>query len=214
MDAFGFPWIIIETVGRRADGARRDPPGGHDGRRAGAGVGRLDPGHEGRAHGGGGHLRGQQGRPRRRRTPSWPSIRFSVHLQLHERRRAQGRGLGDAGPRRAGRQRRGRDGAPGRRSCDTAPPSTQAGALEKRRRARRRAELEALLVEELTAQVMARAHADPRAGAHARRACPTARSIRTPPSRRSCRPTLARALTSAGSPRSISPNRRPERRIH
>jgi LAO/AO transport system kinase len=36
-----------------------------------------------------------------------------------------------------------------------------AGALDARRRARRRAELEALLVEELTAQVMARVHADP-----------------------------------------------------
>jgi LAO/AO transport system kinase len=34
------------------------------------------------------------------------------------------------------------------------------GALEKRRQARRRAELEALLVEELTAQVMERVHAD------------------------------------------------------
>jgi LAO/AO transport system kinase len=38
---------------------------------------------------------------------------------------------------------------------------TEAGALDKRRQARRRAELEALLVEELTAQVMARVHADP-----------------------------------------------------
>jgi LAO/AO transport system kinase len=37
----------------------------------------------------------------------------------------------------------------------------EAGALDARRRARRRAELEALLVEELTAQVMARVHADP-----------------------------------------------------
>lgn len=37
----------------------------------------------------------------------------------------------------------------------------EAGALDKRRQARRRAELEALLVEELTAQVMARVHADP-----------------------------------------------------
>jgi len=36
-----------------------------------------------------------------------------------------------------------------------------AGALEKRRQARRRAELEALLVEELTAQVTARVQADP-----------------------------------------------------
>ena len=37
----------------------------------------------------------------------------------------------------------------------------EAGALDTRRRARRRAELEALLVEEFTAQVMARAQADP-----------------------------------------------------
>lgn len=37
----------------------------------------------------------------------------------------------------------------------------EAGALEARRRARRRAELEALLVEELTTRVMARVHADP-----------------------------------------------------
>jgi LAO/AO transport system kinase len=37
----------------------------------------------------------------------------------------------------------------------------EAGALDARRRARRRAELEALLVEELAAQVMARAQADP-----------------------------------------------------
>ncbi len=37
----------------------------------------------------------------------------------------------------------------------------EAGALDARRRARRRAELEALLVEEFTAQVMARAQADP-----------------------------------------------------
>ena len=36
----------------------------------------------------------------------------------------------------------------------------QAGALEKRRRARRRAELEALLVEELTAQITARVQTD------------------------------------------------------
>jgi LAO/AO transport system kinase len=40
----------------------------------------------------------------------------------------------------------------------------QAGALEKRRQARRRAELEALLVEEFTAQVTARVQADPALG--------------------------------------------------
>ena len=38
---------------------------------------------------------------------------------------------------------------------------TRAGALDKRRQARRRAELEALLAEELAAQVMAKVHADP-----------------------------------------------------
>ncbi len=37
----------------------------------------------------------------------------------------------------------------------------QAGALEARRQARRRAELEALLVEEFTAQLTARVQADP-----------------------------------------------------
>jgi len=41
----------------------------------------------------------------------------------------------------------------------------QAGALETRRRARRRAELEALLVEEFTAQVTARVQTDPALGA-------------------------------------------------
>jgi putative protein kinase ArgK-like GTPase of G3E family len=40
----------------------------------------------------------------------------------------------------------------------------QAGALETRRRARRRAELEALLVEALSARVWARVQADPRLG--------------------------------------------------
>jgi LAO/AO transport system kinase len=38
---------------------------------------------------------------------------------------------------------------------------TDAGALERRRRTRRRAELERLLVEDLTEQIMARVHADP-----------------------------------------------------
>jgi LAO/AO transport system kinase len=37
----------------------------------------------------------------------------------------------------------------------------QAGALEKRRQARRRAELEALLVEEFTSQITARVQSDP-----------------------------------------------------
>ena len=41
MDAFGFPWIIIETVGVGQTELDVDPPGRHDGRGAGAGVRRL-----------------------------------------------------------------------------------------------------------------------------------------------------------------------------
>ena len=88
----------------------------------------------------------------------------------------------------------------------------EAGALDARRRARRRAELEALLVEELTAQVMAARARRSGSGAHAR-----------PRVRRGARSVLGRradpvvdaraALTSVRAARSISPNRRPERRI-
>ncbi len=88
----------------------------------------------------------------------------------------------------------------------------QAGALEKRRQARRRAELEALLVEEFTAQVTARVQTDPGSRARSPR-CPPARSI---PTRAVAADPVARpsrGLDTAFEPtHAYQPDRRPERR--
>src|ERR1044071_9021288 len=116
MDAFGFPWIIIETVGR----------GPTD-----VGIG---AGHEGGPDGGRGRVRGQQGRPRRgARADGRAALQRAP--ALHERRSAQGPRLGGAGAGGPGRQRRGdrrADGpdppAPGRARAGGRPGRATAGA--------------------------------------------------------------------------------------
>ena len=159
MDAFGFPWIILETVGvgqteldviRQADTTvvALVPESGDSIQAMKAGLMEVaDIFVVNKADRDGAHA-------------LMADIRFSVHLQY----------TSGAGPKDV--------------DWETPVLATQAandvgvaelleaivrhraalgeaGALDARRRARRRAELEALLVEELTAQVMARVHADP-----------------------------------------------------
>jgi LAO/AO transport system kinase len=159
MDAFGFPWIILETVGvgqteldviRQADTTvvALVPESGDSIQAMKAGLMEVaDIFVVNKADRDGAHA-------------LMADIRFSVHLQY----------TSGAGPKDV--------------DWETPVLATQAandvgvaelleaivrhraalgeaGALDARRRARRRAELEALLVEELTTQVMARVHADP-----------------------------------------------------
>ena len=141
MDAFGFPWIIIETVGvgqteldviRQADTTvvTLVPESGDSIQAMKAGLMEVaDVFVVNKADRDGAHA-------------LMAELRFSVHLHYTSSAARQGRRLGDAG---AGRRRRpttsGIAGAPGRRSSATARRSRRTGALETRRQARRRAEL-------------------------------------------------------------------------
>ena len=159
MDAFGFPWIIIETVGvgqteldiiRQADTTvvALVPESGDSIQAMKAGLMEVaDIFVVNKADRDGAHA-------------LMAELRFSVHLHY----------TSGAGPRDADWEVPvlavqavhdvGMDALleQVRKHRSTLE---QAGALEKRRQARRRAELEALLVEELTAQITARVQADP-----------------------------------------------------
>jgi LAO/AO transport system kinase len=159
MDAFGFPWIIIETVGvgqteldiiRQADTTvvALVPESGDSIQAMKAGLMEVaDIFVVNKADRDGAHA-------------LMAEIRFSVHLHV-----TSGAGQRDVDwetPVLAAQAANDvgivelMDAVQRHRAA-----LTQAGVLDKRRQARRRAELEALLVEELTARVMAAVHADP-----------------------------------------------------
>ena len=209
MDAFGFPWIILETVGvgqteldviRQADTTvvALVPESGDSIQAMKAGLMEVaDIFVVNKADRDGAHA-------------LMADIRFSVHLQY-----TSGAGPKDVdweAPVLAAQAANdvGVDGAARRPIVRHRRALGEAGALDARRRARRRAELEALLVEELTPQVMARVHADPDlartlavvSDGHAR----SVLGRRADP-----RPDAHAALT-APSPTQYQPYRRPERR--
>jgi LAO/AO transport system kinase len=159
MDAFGFPWIMIETVGvgqteldvvRQADTTvvTLVPESGDSVQAMKAGLMEVaDIFVVNKADRDGAHA-------------LMADIRFSVHLHYTSRAGAvdvdwetpvlaaqAANDVGTAEVLDAIRRHR--------------AVLTDAGALESRRRVRRRAELERLLVEELTDQIMTRVHADP-----------------------------------------------------
>ena len=162
MDAFGFPWIIIETVGvgqteldimRQADTTvvTLVPESGDSIQAMKAGLMEVaDIFVVNKADRDGAHA-------------LMAELRFSVHLHYTSGSQAKdvdwevpvlaAQAANDVGIDEMLEQIR--------RHRATLE---QAGALEKRRQARRRAELEALLVEEFTIQVTARVQADPALG--------------------------------------------------
>ena len=162
MDAFGFPWIIIETVGvgqteldivRQADTTVvvMVPESGDSIQAMKAGLMEVaDIFVVNKADRDGAHA-------------LMAELRFSVHLHYTSDARARDvdwevpvlavQGVHDVGIDAMLEQIRRHRAV-----------LEQGGALEKRRRARRRAELEALLAEEFTAQVTARVQADPALG--------------------------------------------------
>ena len=162
MDAFGFPWIIIETVGvgqteldimRQADTTvvTLVPESGDSIQAMKAGLMEVaDIFVVNKADRDGAHA-------------LMAELRFSVHL--HYTSGSQAKDVDWEVPVRAAL-------APHDVGIDEMltlirrhrATLEQAGALEKRRQARRRAELEALLVEEFTIQVTARVQADPALG--------------------------------------------------
>jgi LAO/AO transport system kinase len=159
MDAFGFPWIIIETVGvgqteldiiRQADTTvvALVPESGDSIQAMKAGLMEVaDVFVVNKADRDGAHA-------------LMAELRFSVHLHY-----TSGTGPRDVDwevPVLAAQAVHdvGIDDLLGQVRRHRAALE-QAGALEKRRQARRRAELEALLVEEFTAQIGARVHTDP-----------------------------------------------------
>ncbi|HSB42453.1 MAG TPA: methylmalonyl Co-A mutase-associated GTPase MeaB [Methylomirabilota bacterium] len=159
MDAFGFPWIIIETVGvgqteldiiRQADTTvvALVPESGDSIQAMKAGLMEVaDVFVVNKADRDGAHA-------------LMAELRFSVHL--HSTSGAGARDVDWEVPVLAAQAVHdvGLDELLGQvRRHRTA--LEQAGALEKRRQARRRAELEALLVEEFTAQIRARVQTDP-----------------------------------------------------
>ena len=160
MDAFGFPWIIIETVGvgqteldivRQADTTvvALVPESGDSVQAMKAGLMEVaDVFVVNKADRDGAHA-------------LMAELRFSVHLHYTSGGAAQGPRLGGAGAGGPGRQRRGDRRADG--PDPPAPGRARAGgrARDARRQARRRAELEALLVEEFTTQLTARVQTDP-----------------------------------------------------
>ena len=159
MDAFGFPWIVIETVGvgqteldivRQADTTvvALVPESGDSIQAMKAGLMEVaDVFVVNKADRDGAHA-------------LMADIRFSVHL--HDTSGAGPRDVDWETPVLAAQAANDvgmvelMDAIERHRAA-----LTGAGALDKRRQARRRAELEALLVEELTARVMARVQADP-----------------------------------------------------
>ena len=159
MDAFGFPWIIIETVGvgqteldiiRQADTTvvALVPESGDSIQAMKAGLMEVaDIFVVNKADRDGAHA-------------LMAELRFSVHLHY----------TSGAGPKDADWEvpvlavQAVHDVGIAALLADVRRHSAaleQAGALEKRRQARRRAELEALLVEEFTAQITARVQTDP-----------------------------------------------------
>jgi GTPase len=159
MDAFGFPWIIIETVGvgqteldiiRQADTTvvALVPESGDSIQAMKAGLMEVaDVFVVNKADRDGAHA-------------LMAELRFSVHL--HYTSGAGARDVDWEVPVLAAQAVHdvGMDELLGQVRRHRAVLE-QAGALEKRRQARRRAELEALLVEEFTAQIRARVQADP-----------------------------------------------------
>ena len=149
MDAFGFPWIIIETVGvgqteldiiRQADTTvvTLVPESGDSIQAMKAGLMEVaDIFVVNKADRDGAHA-------------LMAELRFSVHL--HYTSGAGPKDLDWEVPVLA---------AQAVHDVGIDALLEQAGALEKRRQARRRAELEALLVEEFTAQITARVQTDP-----------------------------------------------------
>ena len=159
MDAFGFPWIILETVGvgqteldviRQADTTVvvLVPESGDSIQAMKAGLMEVaDVFVVNKADRDGAHA--LMAEHPLQRPPA-----------VHERRAAQGRRLG--GPVLAAQAANDVGVTEVLEAVERHRAAlAAAGALDARRRARRRAELEALLVEEFTAQVMARVHADP-----------------------------------------------------
>ncbi len=158
MDAFGFPWIMIETVGvgqteleiiRQADTTvvALVPESGDSIQAMKAGLMEVaDIFVVNKADRDGAHA-------------LMAELRFSVHL--HGKTSASPRDIDWEVPVLAAQAANdvGVEELLGEIKRHRAALE-QAGALEKRRQARRRAELEALLVEEFTSQVMARVQAD------------------------------------------------------
>ena len=140
LDAAGYPWVVVETVGVGPGRGRGRRGRRHHRRRREPGVGRRRAGGQGRAPRDRRRVRGQQGRPSRRRRRR---ARPGEHPRDGRRSRS---GLDPADRAHGGDDRRRGRGACGPPIAAHRTHLESSGGLDERRAARIEAELRAILV--------------------------------------------------------------------